>query len=214
MALAKTASKKQITRKRLIDAARCLFVKQGYANTSIDAITAQCGLTRGVFYSHFQSKRELYDLALTSALSCVQEDGLLDWDNQLVAEVMNWDVQNKPDLACLPLRFFAQDQATSETNQTYTNALKHSLQVLLNNVGSDLGRGESALLALTAMVVGAEVIAKKLDDPYLEFKLRASCRANASALGQAELPNEIKDFFWDNSFCENASWTSVAALKH
>ncbi len=47
------------TVKRILDVALELFVKQGYYNTSIDAITSKAGLTKGAFYSHFKSKRAL-----------------------------------------------------------------------------------------------------------------------------------------------------------
>lgn len=44
------------TRARITEAARRLFNLHGFNGVSIDAIMAEAGLTRGVFYAHFSSK--------------------------------------------------------------------------------------------------------------------------------------------------------------
>lgn len=47
------------TRNKLIDAARHAFGTVGYANISLDDLTAQAGLTRGALYHHFGNKEGL-----------------------------------------------------------------------------------------------------------------------------------------------------------
>lgn len=47
------------TRAALIEAARRLFLERGFAGTSVEAIAAGAGFTRGAFYSNFESKEEL-----------------------------------------------------------------------------------------------------------------------------------------------------------
>lgn len=56
------------TRKRVLDAAKTLFVAKGYAATGTPEIVAQAGVTRGALYHHFADKRALY-LALVEAES-------------------------------------------------------------------------------------------------------------------------------------------------
>lgn len=56
------------TRKRVLDAAKTLFVAKGYAGTGTPEIVAQAGVTRGALYHHFEDKRSLY-LALVEAES-------------------------------------------------------------------------------------------------------------------------------------------------
>lgn len=44
----------------LVDAAHELFALDGYAATSLDAVVANAGMTKGALYHHFDSKRELF----------------------------------------------------------------------------------------------------------------------------------------------------------
>ncbi|EHU1904491.1 TetR family transcriptional regulator [Acinetobacter baumannii] len=48
------------TRKKLIEVARRAFAEHGYADTSMDKLTAEAGLTRGALYHHFGDKRGLF----------------------------------------------------------------------------------------------------------------------------------------------------------
>lgn len=48
------------TRERIVESARHLFNRCGFAGVSIDEIMAEAGLTRGGFYNHFGAKEELY----------------------------------------------------------------------------------------------------------------------------------------------------------
>jgi AcrR family transcriptional regulator len=52
-------AQKALTRSRLLDAAAELFVRQGYAATTIEEIATAAGATRATFYLHFSSKSDL-----------------------------------------------------------------------------------------------------------------------------------------------------------
>jgi len=47
------------TRTALLAAATALFMKEGFAHTTINAIVREAGFTRGAFYAHFTSKDEV-----------------------------------------------------------------------------------------------------------------------------------------------------------
>lgn len=47
------------TRKIILDAAARLFASRGYGQTSVDAVIAEAGLSKGAFYHHFASKEAL-----------------------------------------------------------------------------------------------------------------------------------------------------------
>jgi AcrR family transcriptional regulator len=50
----------EITRRRLIRAARRLYGRKGYADTSIEDVARAAKVTRGALYHHFDNKRELF----------------------------------------------------------------------------------------------------------------------------------------------------------
>jgi AcrR family transcriptional regulator len=50
----------EATTSDVLTAARKLFAEAGYAATSLDAIAAAAGLTKGAIYHHFSSKREVF----------------------------------------------------------------------------------------------------------------------------------------------------------
>ncbi len=50
----------EATTSSLVKAARELFAKDGYAATSLDAVVAKAGVTKGALYHHFSGKRDLF----------------------------------------------------------------------------------------------------------------------------------------------------------
>jgi AcrR family transcriptional regulator len=50
----------EATTSEVLAAARKLFAEAGYAATSLDAIAAAAGLTKGAIYHHFSSKQEVF----------------------------------------------------------------------------------------------------------------------------------------------------------
>ena len=50
------AERQQRTREDLVDAAERLFSGQGFHATSLDAVAAEAGYTKGAVYSNFESK--------------------------------------------------------------------------------------------------------------------------------------------------------------
>jgi len=55
----RTRAEMEETRATLLATARKVFSEQGYADTSMDDLTAQAGLTRGALYHHFGDKKGL-----------------------------------------------------------------------------------------------------------------------------------------------------------
>jgi AcrR family transcriptional regulator len=61
MRVAPTRAQRQAqTRHELIDAAERLFTAQGFHATSLDAVAAEAGFTKGAVYSNFASKEDLF----------------------------------------------------------------------------------------------------------------------------------------------------------
>ena len=69
----KTKQEAAMTRESLLVAARSVFSRQGYANTTLEQVAQEAGVTRGAIYWHFGSKVELY-LALLDQYSTYSSD--------------------------------------------------------------------------------------------------------------------------------------------
>ncbi|MBL4898964.1 MAG: TetR/AcrR family transcriptional regulator [Colwellia sp.] len=61
-------SKKQATRKRIINAASQGFRSNGYAGIGVDSIAKEAGVTSGAFYAHLGSKDGAFEVALSIGL--------------------------------------------------------------------------------------------------------------------------------------------------
>ena len=51
-------------RQAILDAAKTLFLSKGYANTSMDAVAAEAGVSKLTVYSHFNDKETLFSAAV------------------------------------------------------------------------------------------------------------------------------------------------------
>ena len=51
-------------RQAILDAAKTLFLSHGYANTSMDAVAAEAGVSKLTVYSHFNDKETLFSAAV------------------------------------------------------------------------------------------------------------------------------------------------------
>jgi AcrR family transcriptional regulator len=54
----------EATTSALVEAGRELFAQDGYAATSLDAVVARAGVTKGALYHHFDGKHELFRAVL------------------------------------------------------------------------------------------------------------------------------------------------------
>jgi len=68
------AESRELTRRRLLDAAALSIAEKGLAATSVEDIAAQAGYTRGAFYSNFSSKCDLFVELLRLDHQNVQEN--------------------------------------------------------------------------------------------------------------------------------------------
>src|SRR3954449_31039 len=51
----------ETTTRQIVAAARARFRRDGFAATSIDAVVANAGVTKGAFYHHFETKDDLFE---------------------------------------------------------------------------------------------------------------------------------------------------------
>ncbi|HAI47836.1 MAG TPA: TetR family transcriptional regulator [Stenotrophomonas sp.] len=83
----RTRAEMEQTRATLLATARAFFSARGYADTSMDDLTAQAGLTRGALYHHFGDKKGLLqalvaqlDAAMDARLQTISATAADPWD--------------------------------------------------------------------------------------------------------------------------------------
>ena len=60
----KRRTKSEATRQRILDAATSTFLEEGYSNTSLERVANMAGVTKPTVYSHFDSKKGLFDAVI------------------------------------------------------------------------------------------------------------------------------------------------------
>ena len=188
------AGHREHARKRIVESARRLFNQNGFEAVSVDAIMAGAGLTRGGFYSYFESKSDLY----AEALACffTDPDWKSRWDGvhvdlasadagpQIVRAYLSRqhfeDVENSCPMVALP-----SDVARSDNR--VKAAFENVFKAMVARLGQDarntsLSRDDSAM-AIAALCIGGMVVARSLNDRSLGDRLRSAATNVALALG-------------------------------
>jgi AcrR family transcriptional regulator len=62
-----SAEREEATRRRILKAARQVFVEKGFHRASIDDVVAACGLSVGAIYTYFPNKDELIRASILAA---------------------------------------------------------------------------------------------------------------------------------------------------
>lgn len=62
------------SRQLIEDAAAELFIEQGYAATTVEAITQRAGTSRATFFNYFEAKSDLLWLEVDGAIARLRED--------------------------------------------------------------------------------------------------------------------------------------------
>lgn len=83
----RTRAEMQETRAALLATPRKVFSERGYAETSMDDLTAQAGLTRGALYHHFGDKKgllaavvEQIDAEMDARLQAISDTAASAWE--------------------------------------------------------------------------------------------------------------------------------------
>jgi TetR/AcrR family transcriptional regulator, transcriptional repressor for nem operon len=191
-------------RTRILDSARRLFNRNGHAAVSIDEIMAGAGLTRGGFYSYFDSKEELYAEAITHFINAGPN---AQWQRMAFADQPEGQALARAILdaylsrvhlddveGSCPVIGLATDVARSggPAKRAYRQVMEMMASIFAANLGSCpvAGSEESAApdaarqraLAMVALCVGGMVLARAVDDEPAADELRAASHRYAVAL--------------------------------
>jgi len=188
------AGHREQVRKRIVDSARRLFNRRGFESVSVDSIMAHAGLTRGGFYSYFESKSDLY----AEVLGCFFTDP--NWKNrwegvhvdltsaeagpQIVRAYLSRQHFDDVDNSC-PMIALPSDIARSD--ETVKNAFETVFKAMVTLLGRDLATDaqprEKTAMAIAALCIGGMVAARSMNDRALGDRLREAAAIAALELG-------------------------------
>lgn len=109
----KQQQKAAATRKALLQAAKDVFVRDGFAASRIEDIAAEAGRTRGAFYANFKGKEEAFFALLEEELTEIERSAIaavslgvtLEERRKLAREFFTGKVFRNPENIILRLEF-------------------------------------------------------------------------------------------------------------
>src|SRR6185437_15788983 len=181
-------------KRKIVESARRLFNRYGFDHISVDQIMAGAGLTRGGFYSYFESKSDLY----AEVLGCFFTDP--EWKNcwegvevdltsgdvgpQVVRAFLSRqhfeDVENSCPMVALPTDVARSGVAARRAFETVFRAMVSVLERSLQNKN---GSCRTTAQVIAALSIGGMVVARTLVDRSHADELRNSCLTIALQLG-------------------------------
>jgi len=152
-----TKENAEITRQRIIDAAREVFLSRGVSRTSMEQIAAQAGVTRGAIYWHFSNKTELF--------SALREQVLLPLIDRMDDSLL---IENNDDpLGQIGMFLSGTIDALNESSYT-----RQTFEIMM--VKCEYVDELSAVLEQT--LCNCERIAKKIEQLYERAKKRGQLK--------------------------------------
>src|SRR5271154_1268093 len=188
------AGHREQVRKKIVESARRLFNRSGFESVSVDSIMAHAGLTRGGFYSYFDSKSDLY----AEVLGCFFTDP--NWKSrwegvdvdlaspeagpQIVRAYLSRqhfdDVENSCPMIALPSDVARSDETVKKAFETVFKAM---VTLLGRDVRKNGRARESTAMAIAGLCIGGMVAARSMNDRALADRLREAATSVALELG-------------------------------
>ncbi len=184
---------KSKTRARIVQAARRLFNLRGFADVSISEIMGEAGLTHGGFYKHFARKEDLYQEAV---LEFIVQEVPEDWQlkhvdpsregpalARMILEAYLSDDHVADRAASCPMIALPSDVQRGHpgVQDAFRQVMEMMSQAFAANLEPSVRPARQRALALTAMAVGAMVLARSVGDPALGREIRDAARNEAYA---------------------------------
>src|ERR1700748_43520 len=161
-------------KKKIVQSARRLFNRYGFESISVDQIISGAGLTRGGFYSYFESKSDLY----AEVLGCFFTDP--EWRNcwegvevdlaskevgpQVVRAYLSRqhfeDVENSCPMVALPTDV---SRSCENAKQAFETVFQAMVSVLERSAKENGRSRKATAQATAALCVGGMVVARAMD---------------------------------------------------
>lgn len=196
---------KELTRRRIVDAASQAFREKGVAATGVDTVMRRAGLTHGGFYAHFRDKSELVTEACAAAFSAAVPNleriaaGRTPEARArlLIDSYLSAHHRDHPGSGCLVVAVGADmGRLTGAARAGYAEGFSGHLDRLgaALRLRRDPEENREQVTLLMSSLVGALLFARAIDDPdasdamlvAMRRRLRDQfCRARASRASAA-----------------------------
>jgi TetR/AcrR family transcriptional repressor of nem operon len=160
-------SRKEETRRRIVETAARLFLEKGVDRVGVDEVMRECGLTHGGFYGHFPSKDALISEACTAAL---QQTGV-QWQalarklgddkawKTFLKKYLSGDLTSAENPAC-PAAILGADVARRQ--DTIQDEYLVIVRTLIDRIAEEAGSDRSHAILTIAALVGATSLAAQV----------------------------------------------------
>lgn len=148
------------TRAALLTTARTVFSERGYADTSMDDLTAQAGLTRGALYHHFGDKKglllavvEQIDAEMDSRLQSISDSAGDPWEGFRSRCRAYLEMALEPEIQRIVLR-----DARAVLGGASPDSQRHCLESMQALIGELIHQGivaDASPRALASLIYGS-----------------------------------------------------------
>ncbi|WP_416219859.1 TetR/AcrR family transcriptional regulator [Frankia sp. Cas4] len=183
--------RKQMTRRRIIEAAGCRFKTDGIDGSGIAALMADAGLTNGAFYARFDSKDDLVVAAVADQLR-EQREGLSAaapghaGAKQFLREYLSIRHRDSPEDGCPSAAMLDEIARSADAaRRAYTEGMLAVIDDVAARVAPDDPQSVRAqALSIYALMVGTLQLSRALADRRLaDVVLEQGIRSALTLLG-------------------------------
>jgi AcrR family transcriptional regulator len=133
-------------REQILEAATRAFARGGFANTGLDAIAAEAGVTPVILYRHFASKADLYREVIESGHTRLREaTGGHDFDDATIPALIRAAAAD-PDAFRLLYRYAAREPEFRDVIDTLVESSTEITRRYLADIADDRWRSWAAWL--------------------------------------------------------------------
>ena len=177
-------------RKLILDTALELFAENGFHATSISQIAKKAGISKGLTYNYFESKKEILDEIIKKGFNSIYSNFDMNHDGILSKEEFIYfiktsfnEMRMNPKFWKLYFSLMFQPKVTESFQHDYSESSKKIFEIFFQFVKSmGSNNPESDLLSISSMLKGAYITGiaapeyfspQKLDDIIIEacFKI-------------------------------------------
>lgn len=164
------------TRSKLIKAAREAFAVKGYADSSMDDLTAEAGLTRGALYHHFGGKKGLLEAVIaqidgemTARLSDVISAASSNWEGFVEESIAYIKMALEPEIQRIVLLdgpAVLGDPSQWPSQSACMQNTQHSIQRLIKEGTIREVDAEATGRLVMGALLGASLWIANAEDPH------------------------------------------------